>query len=84
VSNSGSDRIRPEIVLLDDDPLETLVSTSEAAQIAGVSAATVRKWKQRGLIAPAGLDERNRPLYRMRDVALTERKTRQRNWGKLL
>lgn len=61
--------------------LNTLVSTTEAAEIAGVSLAAISKWRERGLIEPSGLDERNRPLYRLADIVRTERSTRQRNWG---
>lgn len=63
------------------DGLDSLVSTAEAAYIAGVKSGTIRTWKSRGLLAPAGLDDRGHPLYRVRDVAKAERKTRNRNWG---
>lgn len=66
------------------DGLNTLITTTEAASIAGVSSEAIRKWKQRGLITPAGLDDKNRPLYRLADIAKAERSTRQRTWGKLL
>ena len=66
--------------VLAPDGLNTLINSTEAAAIAGVSAATIRKWKERGLIEPAGLDENSRPLYRLADIARAERQTRQRNW----
>jgi DNA-binding transcriptional MerR regulator len=69
------------LTVLAPDGLNTLVNSTEAATIAGVSAATIRSWQHRGLIAPSGLDKRNRPLYRLADIAKAERKTRKRNWG---
>jgi DNA-binding transcriptional MerR regulator len=69
------------LTVLAPDGLNTLVTATEAAAIAGVTAQAVRNWKMRGLIEPAGLDERNRPLYRLADIVKAERKTRKRNWG---
>lgn len=66
--------------MLAPEGLNTLINTTEAATIAGVSVAAISRWKERGLIEPAGLDERNRPLYRLSDIAKAERKTRKRNW----
>ena len=66
--------------MLTPDGLNTLINSTDAATIAGVSAATIRKWKERGIIQPTGIDERNRPLYRLADIARAERQTRQRNW----
>lgn len=65
------------------DGLNTLVNTTEAAAIAGVTIEAIRQWKHRGLIEAAGLDERGRPLYRLADIARTERATRRRNWTSL-
>lgn len=62
------------------DGLNTLVSTTQAAEIAGVKVSTISKWRERGLIKPSGLDERQRPLYRLADVVKTERATRNRSW----
>ena len=67
--------------LLAPEGLNTLVNTTEAATIAGVTVAAISNWKDRGLIEPSGLDERGRPLYRLADIATAERKTRKRNWG---
>jgi len=66
--------------VLTPDGLNTLINSTDAAAIAGVSVSTIRTWKDRGLIQAAGLDERNRPLYRLADIARAERQTRQRNW----
>jgi len=63
--------------------LNTLVTTTEAASIAGVTVAAISKWKDRGILKPSGLNEQGRPLYTIADVARAERQTRQRNWGKL-
>lgn len=65
------------------DGLNTLVSTTEAAGIAGVTVSTVSKWRERGMIEPSGLDERGRPLYRLADIVKTERATRNRTWRPL-
>lgn len=67
--------------MLAPEGLNTLVNTTEAASIAGVTVAAISNWKDRGLIKPAGLDDRGRPLYRLADIAKAERSTRNRNWG---
>jgi DNA-binding transcriptional MerR regulator len=54
-----------------------LLTTPQAALAAGVTAATIRKWRQRGRIAPDGLDEHGRPLYRRDTVRAAERKVRE-------
>ena len=63
------------------DDLDTLISTTEAANRIGVSAATIRSWDARGHLVRSGLDERNRPLYRMIDVLRCARDTRRRAIG---
>lgn len=63
------------------ESLDNLVSTNEAADACGVSSATVRSWAARGHLRPSGLDERNRPLYRLIDVLRTARDTRNRAIG---
>jgi len=45
-----------------------LFSASEAERLFGIPAATIRSWKRRLLIGPAGLDERMRPLYDRADL----------------
>lgn len=52
-----------------------LVNTSEAAALAGVSAALVRQWKRRGLLRQAGRWGRH-PLYDPLEVLRVERSTR--------
>lgn len=62
----------PDEIDINDDDL----STAEAAALARVQAVTVRSWKARGHLAPAGRDRFGRPLYRALDVARAEAATR--------
>lgn len=50
------------------------VSTADAAEIAQVKPATIRKWRERGHLAPRGLDERGHPLYAPADVIAAEKR----------
>ena len=52
-----------------------LVTTAEAAELAGVSQTVIRMWRYRGHLRPAGWRGR-RPLYDPVDVLLAERATR--------
>lgn len=63
------------------ETLDDLVSTTEAANRIGVGKSTITMWATRGHLAVAGLDERDRPLYRMIDVLRTARETRRRAIG---
>lgn len=47
--------------LADDETV--LLTTDEAAALAKVSAATIRKWRERGHLYPSAVDHRNDPLY---------------------
>ncbi|MGK4583468.1 helix-turn-helix domain-containing protein [Kitasatospora sp. HPMI-4] len=58
--------------------MDELLTGPQAAELCGVSPTTIRSWKNRGKLAPAGLDEQGRPMYRHLDVALAERSTRNR------
>ncbi|MFF2774839.1 MerR family transcriptional regulator [Streptomyces sp. NPDC058052] len=49
-----------------------------SAGAAAVTPATVRSWATRGHLAPAGLDDRGRPLYDHGAVARAEVATRRR------
>jgi DNA-binding transcriptional MerR regulator len=49
-----------------------------SAGAAAVTPATIRKWASRGHLAPAGLDDRDHPLYAHADVARAELATRAR------
>ncbi|MGA5819718.1 helix-turn-helix domain-containing protein [Kitasatospora sp. NPDC094028] len=55
-----------------------LLTGPEAATLCRVSPTTIRSWRHRGILQPAGLDERGRPLYRQLDVARAEAVTRER------
>ncbi len=48
---------------------DMLLSTAQAAEVAGVKIDRIRKWNRRGHLDRAGLDERGWPLYRALDVA---------------
>lgn len=73
--------------------VDSLITTTDAANLAGVSVAAVSNWRERGYLAPdpdrpgeqkrmhltpAGHDRRNRPLYRWIDVVKAEHATRGR------
>ncbi|MFD3483797.1 MerR family transcriptional regulator [Streptomyces sp. NPDC058665] len=49
-----------------------------SAGAAEVKPATIRKWASRGHLAPVGLDEHDRPLYALTDLAAAELATRGR------
>jgi hypothetical protein len=59
-----------------------LFSATEAEQVLGIPAATVRSWARRERIFSFGLDERDRPLYdredliRLREVSVGRRNIR--------
>lgn len=62
-------------LMLAPETINSLVTTAEAANLAKVSAATIRSWANRGQLKAA--EHRNgRPLYRWIDVAKAERLTR--------
>lgn len=48
------------------------------ADAAAVTLSAICKWRERGHLAPAGLDEHDRPLYALADIALAEKATRAR------
>lgn len=58
------------------DVVESLISTTDAANLAGVSVAAIRKWVQRGHLEVVARDKLGRPLFRWLDVAKAERLTR--------
>lgn len=61
--------------------LYRLITTAEAATACGVGSSTISKWAERGHLTMSGLDEHNHPLYRLGDVLLAARNTRQRAVG---
>lgn len=67
--------------------IDSLITSTEAANLAGVTVAAISNWRERGYLtrdgqrvhlAPAEHDQRGRPLYRWIDVAKAERATRDR------
>ncbi len=48
---------------------DMLLTTAQAAEVAGVKIDRVRKWDRRGHLERAGLNERGWPVYRALDVA---------------
>jgi hypothetical protein len=74
------------------DLIDSLISTTEAANLAGVTVAAISNWRERGYLTtagervhlvpagfvPAAHGKRERPLYRWIDVAKAERATRER------
>lgn len=56
-----------------------LLTTTQAATLFGVTAATIRKWAQLDKIQPAGIDRAGRKLYRLIDIARYEKQTRVRS-----
>jgi hypothetical protein len=60
------------------EALDSLITSTEAANLACVGVATISKWRDRGHLTPAAYDDRGRPLYRFIDVARAERATRDR------
>ena len=64
------------------ESLDNLVTTTEAADACGVGKSTISMWNTRGYLKPSGLDERDRPLYKLIDVLRAARDTRQRAIGR--
>jgi hypothetical protein len=58
---------------------ERLLTTTEAALLAGRKPATIRTWAARGHLKAAGLDRAGRPLYAVEAVWDVERDTRRRS-----
>ncbi len=56
--------------------IEDLITAAEAAALCGVKVQAVTNWVARGHLKAAGLDDRNRKLYKVIDVAKAERATR--------
>jgi len=55
-----------------------LVTTEDAARLADVDVATIRQWRRRGHLQPAGRRGRS-TLYRVEDVWEAEVQTHQRD-----
>lgn len=54
-----------------------MLSTAEAARLAGVSPATIRQWRHLGVLEKQGLDERGYPLHTEEAVREAERRVRE-------
>jgi DNA-binding transcriptional MerR regulator len=54
-----------------------MLSTREAARVAGVSPVTIRAWRRLGHLASQGLDERGYPLHTAEAVRAAEQLVRQ-------
>jgi predicted site-specific integrase-resolvase len=66
-------------------PMRRLLYASEAAELVGVRASTIRSWVHRGHLQAHWYDEDRRPLYLDSDVYAAERTTRRcgpRKWTK--
>lgn len=61
----------------DLDLQNTLWTTAEAAEAAGVKPVTIRQWKHRGHLRQANSPKARVPKYRAIDVVLAERATRE-------
>lgn len=67
-----------ETTLDDLDQLYTAVDAAgrlaNSADLAAlnIQATNIRDWKRRGILAPTGLDTRNRPMYRLVDILRCE------------
>lgn len=64
--------------VLAPDGLDSHITATEAATLCGVTTQAISQWVKRGHLAVAGLDERGRRTYKVRDVARVEQMTRQR------
>jgi excisionase family DNA binding protein len=58
------------------DPEEVYLTTAQAAELAGVKPDAIRKWVERGHLAPAGRDRRGTMMFTQTAVAAAEAKTR--------
>jgi len=54
-----------------------MLTTAEAARLAGGTPEMIRKWRQRGWLRVQGLDERDRPLHTADAVREAERTVRE-------
>jgi hypothetical protein len=63
------------------DHLHELINTAEAATACGVGSSTISNWAAKGYLTRSGLDEANRPLYKLGDVLVASRDTRRRAIG---
>lgn len=64
--------------VLTPEGIDSQVTATEAAALCGVALCTITKWAREGRIEPVGLSVQGRKLYRLLDIALAERATRER------
>jgi excisionase family DNA binding protein len=64
--------------ILVTDSIHSLITTTEASTLFGVSCEAVRQWVRRGKLTATGIDDRGRKLYRLIDVSDAEKATRKR------
>ncbi len=53
------------------------LTTAESARLVGVQPVTIRQWRNRGYLAPQGLDERGYPLHTAEALRAAEQLVRQ-------
>ena len=64
--------------VLAPDGLDSHITATEAATLCGVTTQAISQWVKRGHLLVAGLDDRGRRTYLLRDVARVELMTRRR------
>lgn len=53
------------------------LNTAQSAQLVDRKPCTIRKWRERGWLAPQGLDEQGRPLHTREAVRAADRLVRE-------
>ena len=76
-SAPGHRAFRGRVVLLTPVHWSGLLSTAEAARLAGVKPGTVRRWRSIGYLEPQGLDERGWPMHSAEAVRMAEERARE-------
>ena len=71
----GFTHFRGQVDMVPSRP-DGYLTTPEAAALVGVKPWLIRKWRQRGYLAPQGLDERGNPLHTAEAVRAAERLVR--------
>lgn len=75
VTRPGISHIRGQVSMIPAHP-SGLLSTAEAAKLAGVKPVTIRLWRARGWLDRQGLDERGYPLHSADAVRAAEKLVR--------
>lgn len=71
---AGGHFICPEVGVVVITSADMLLTSAQAAEVAGVTKKRVLQWDRRGHLERAGLDEQGRALYRALDVAKCQRR----------